>query len=418
LTRRAWVIPSIYSSVAIVAGQVLPRIEHRIVPELVAGMSVPAAIAIYSSIAAGMLSLTGSVFSLVFVMAQFSATAYSPRLVRWVARTPLISHALGVFTATFLYAIGALAWIGRGESDTVPFISAMVIVALLIASVCVFIGLIERIALISVNHMLTFTGDQGRGVIDTIYPAPINGDDRPPSDYLSGRALTQRLQYRGRPASIQSIDIKALVALAASADALIEFVPAIGETVAESGPLVNVWGGRHPIDERRIRAALVIGDERTFEQDPKYALRLLVDIAIRALSPAINDPTTAVQALDQISDLLLRLARRKLEIGAHTDAHGVPRLIIPYPSWDDFLRLGFDEIRAYGANSIQIARRMGAVIADLLPLVPERRRSALISWQSRLERTIARTFPDREDQLEASIEDRQGLGVSRRRTAA
>src|SRR5205814_6517228 len=113
-------------------------------------------------------------------------------------------------------------------------------------------------------------------------------------------------------------------------------VPAIGETVAESAALVNIWGARQLIDEHRVRAAIVIGDERTFEQDPKYALRLLVDIAIRALSPAINDPTTAVQALDQISDLLLQLARRKLELGAYRDADSVPRLIVPYPTWDDF----------------------------------------------------------------------------------
>jgi len=167
-----------------------------------------------------------------------------------------------------------------------------------------------------------------------------------------------------------------------------------------------------------VRRAIVVGEERTFEQDPKYALRLLVDIAIKALSPAINDPTTAVQALDQISDLLLRLARRHLEVGAYPDALGAPRLVVPFPTWDDFLRLSFDEIRAYGANSVQIARRMSALISDLLAVVPERRRAALVAWQSRLERTITRNYPDREDQLEASIEDRQGLGVSRRRPAA
>ena len=95
-----------------------------------------------------------------------------------------------------------------------------------------------------------------------------------------------------------------------------------------------------------------MGEERTFEQDPKYAIRLLVDIAIKALSPAINDPTTAVQALDQIEDLLLRLGRRRLEIGEFRDRDGQLRLVVPSPTWEDFLRLAFDEIRYCGARSV------------------------------------------------------------------
>src|SRR5204863_313149 len=139
------------------------------------------------------------------------------------------------------------------------------------------------------------------------------------------------------------------------------------------------------------------------EQDPKYAIRLLVDIAIRALSPAVNDPTTAVQALDQIGDLLLRLARRRLEIGSYRDADGTVRLVMPFPTWEDFLGLSFDEIQACGGNSVQVVRRMKALIADLLAAAPEERRAALAVRQERLVRAIARAFPDREDQLDASV---------------
>src|SRR4249920_3853458 len=97
MSGRVWVIPAFYAAAAIVAGVLLPRLEHRLLPELAAGMSVPSAMAIYTSIASGMIALTGIVFSLVFVMAQFSATAYSPRLAVWVARSPLVAHAFGVF---------------------------------------------------------------------------------------------------------------------------------------------------------------------------------------------------------------------------------------------------------------------------------------------------------------------------------
>jgi uncharacterized membrane protein len=182
-------------------------------------------------------------------------------------------------------------------------------------------------------------------------------------------------------------------------------------------PLLRVFGARQPIDERQLRDGIEIGDERTFEQDPKYAIRLLVDIGIRALSPAINDPTTAVQSLDQIEDLLLRLGRRRLEIGAYRGSDGKLRLTVPFPAWEDLLRLGLDEICFCGATSVQVMRRMNALISDLLPAVPEKRRPALRYWEGRLKATIARSFADDEERMEASKEDRQGLGVGRQRSS-
>ena len=162
-----------------------------------------------------------------------------------------------------------------------------------------------------------------------------------------------------------------------------------------------------------MRRAIDLGDDRTFEQDPKYALRLLVDIAIKALSPAINDPTTAVQALDQIEDLLLRLGRRRLEIGAFCDPNGKLRVLIAFPSWEDFLRVAFDEIRFYGASSVQVMRRMKALMSEMVSVLPEERHDALRQWQRRLQSTIERSFGDAQDKLDASAEDRQGLGISR-----
>jgi uncharacterized membrane protein len=100
----AWGIPAAYAGVAIAAGLTLPRTEGRIFPDLVFVLSVGEATAIYSAIASGMIALTGIVFSLAFVMVQFSATAYSPRLVLRIARDPVVSNALGIFTATFLYS--------------------------------------------------------------------------------------------------------------------------------------------------------------------------------------------------------------------------------------------------------------------------------------------------------------------------
>jgi uncharacterized membrane protein len=203
------------------------------------------------------------------------------------------------------------------------------------------------------------------------------------------------------------------VDLAKSADGVIEMVTAVGDTIVELTPLLHVFGARQTIDERKLMRGIEMGGERTFEQDPKYAIRLLVDIAIRALSPAINDPTTAVQALDQIEDLLLRLGQCHLEIGAFPDSDGQLRLVVPFPTWDDLLRLAFDEISSYGANSVQVMRRLNALVSDLNPVVPESRRAALKHWKERSQATIARTFPEGEERIEALQEDRQGLGVTR-----
>jgi uncharacterized membrane protein len=161
-----WSIPLTYVCITLIVGMLFPRIEHYLLPNLVSTMSASAGMGICGAVASGMIALTGIVFSLTFVMVQFSATAYSPRLVLWVARDPVVSHALGVFTATFLYALIMLGWVDRNTSGKVPLISGWMVFALLLASMALFIALIERIGLLKVSRMLIFTGDHGRKAID------------------------------------------------------------------------------------------------------------------------------------------------------------------------------------------------------------------------------------------------------------
>jgi len=416
LQSGTWAIPLAYSVAATVAGTSFPRIETHFLPHLVSPLSTSAAIAIYSAIASGMISLTGIVFSLTFVMVQFSATAYSPRLALWIARSPVLSHSLGIFAATFLYAVAALSGVDRNNSGKVPFVSVCIVEALLLASVAALIALIHRVALLQVTRMLSFTGNQGRNVIKNTYPSigPEEPDNR--QDMVRRSPQTQTLIYQGEPRALQAIDVIRLVDLATASGAVIEIVVAVGDTIRELTPLLHVFGARQMIDEQMLKSTLKFGAERTFTQDPKYAIRLLVDIAIRALSPAVNDPTTAVQALDQIEDLLLLLGRQNLDIGMFHDNHGKLRLVMPFPTWEDFLRLALDEILLYGAGSVQVIRRMNALVADLTSVLPEKRSAALRQWEQRLKATIIRSFPDVEVQTEALVEDRQGLGIPRPRS--
>jgi uncharacterized membrane protein len=413
----AWGIPALYAGAALVAGLTVPRIEYHFLPGLVSGMSIASATAIDSAIASGMIALTGVVFSLTFVMLQFSATAYSPRLVTWIAQDPVISHALGIFTATFLYAVAALSGIDRNGTGRVPFVSVWIVIVLLLGSVAMFISLVQQISLLQVTRMLVFTGDRGRKVITTIYPCAQSVAPAPGADDFRALPRTQTLIHRGKPCSIQAVDVAKLVDLSESFGGVIEIAVSVGDTVVELTPILHVLGARKPFDEQQLRNGIKVGEGRTFEQDPKYAIRLLVDIAIKALSPAINDPTTAVQALDQIEDLLLRLGQRQLDVGAFRDKVGKLRVIVPFPTWNDLLRLAFDEICTYGASSVQVMRRMNALLSDLTSALPEERHPALLYWCTRLKTAIARSFTDEDAWAEASQEDRQGLGVPRLRSS-
>jgi uncharacterized membrane protein len=406
--------PLAYSVGAVVLGIGLPRFEAAFLPGLTAPIGAGPAIALLSAIASGMLPLTGLVFSLAFVMVQFSATAYSPRLVAWFAGSAMMSHSLGVFTATFIYAIAALAWVDRGGTGNVPLLTVWFAIALLLVSVVFFVLLVERLTMLQIARVLAYAGDRGREVIERDY-APL-GEGGPQKGGAAADGLPAERQvvlHRGGPAVIQAIDVRRLVALAEREGAVVAMAWAVGDTMIDGMPLLRLHGGGRPVAERRLRRLVRLGSERTFEQDPKYAIRILVDVAIKALSPAINDPTTAVQALDQVEDLLLRLARVDLSAGRVRDGRGSLRLVFPVPKWEDFLVLAFDEIRYCGANSIQVMRRMRALLQDLSEQVPPERRAALQSYLERVDNGIRRSFEDADDRKDAFEEDRQGLGLSR-----
>jgi uncharacterized membrane protein len=406
--------PLAYSAAALLLGVVLPRLEATYFAGLTAGASAGSAIALLSAIASGMLPLTGLVFSLAFVMVQFSATAYSPRLVGWFAGSAMMRHSLGVFTATFIYSLAALAWVDRGGSGKVPAVTAGVAILLLLVSVVFFVLLVERLSMLQIARVLAYAGDQGRAVIERDY-APL-GEGAPEAGGVTADELppvSQVLTHRGGPAVIQEVQLKRLVALGAREGVVIAMAWAVGDTVVDGMPLLRVHGGSRSVAERKLRRLVRLGNERTFRQDPKYAIRILVDIAIKALSPAINDPTTAVQALDQVEDLLLRLGRTNLSAGRVRDTEGALRLVFPVPRWEDFLVLAFEEIRFYGATSHQVMRRLRALLYDLREQVPPERRPALERYLERVDNGIRRAFEDGDDRKDAFEVDRQGLGLSR-----
>lgn len=413
-----WAIPIAYTVVSLVAATVLPRLEHEYRMGVMTGLSPASAIASLSAIASGMMALTGIVFSVAFIMLQFSAVTYSPRFAARFARDPLLFHALGVFFATFSYALATTNWIDREGSGNVPVLSWTIALALLITSLLMFTLLVRRVGDLQISNTLRFIGDLGRGVIAD---SQAGSRPHPPDSAGAAPAPTaspdQAVRFDGTPRYVERFDVPRLVQLARAAGARIEIGCAVGDMVTGGSVLFRVFGPR-ALPEPELLATIDLGDERTFEQDPKYPIRLLVDIAIKALSPAINDPTTAVQALDQIEDLLRRLARHPLDDGRVRDAEGVLRLVIPTPTWEDFLSLSFDEIRMFGITSIQVIRRLRATLAALSEELGEREgeaaRAGLVRrYLYHLDSAIDASTLDERDRDAARHQDPQGLGLTR-----
>jgi uncharacterized membrane protein len=204
------------------------------------------------------------------------------------------------------------------------------------------------------------------------------------------------------------------VRLARDHDATIAISVAVGDTLVEGDLLLRANGGKARLPEEALQSTIRLGPQRTFEQDPKYAIRLLVDIAIKALSPAINDPTTAVQALDQLDDLLRRLERQPLGNLHIADPDGSLRVVVPMPRWEDYLALAFDEIRQYGVGSVQVMRRLRAALVGLAGTSTDAsHRSAVEAYLAHLDRAIAHSQLDAQDRAMARQPDAQGLGLSR-----
>ena len=193
---------------------------------------------------------------------------------------------------------------------------------------------------------------------------------------------------------------------------MIEFIPQVGDFVAADEPLFRLYGGAAGIDDRDLRASVAFGSERTLEQDPTFAFRILVDIAIKALSPAINDPTTAVLAIDQLHRLLRHVGLKHVAARRSGTKAGELRVIFRTPNWEDFVHLACTEIRHFGAGSIQIMRRMRSMLENLMLTLPPHRHPELRKQLELLDRRIEGQYAFAEDRALARIADPQGLGGS------
>ena len=347
-------------------------------------------------------------FGSILIAIQVASGQLSPRIIATtLLRDNTIRVTVGLFVFTLLFAAGTNARIG----DDVPDLMATIAVFLGIGSLTAFLFLIDYTArLLRPITIVTRIGEQGIRVVESVYPdaAEAPRTARPPRSRRAPPART--VEHQGRSAIVLAVNVQALVALAERANGLIEFVPRVGDFVATGEPLFLLDAGAAAIGDDVLRTQVAFGPERTIEQDSTFAFRVIVDVAVKALSKAINDPTTAVLAIDQLQRLLRQVGRRHLHDDAIFDAAGKLRLIFPTPNWDDFVKLTFSEIRLYGAENFQVARRLRALIVGLLDALPDSRQPALRIELDLLDRALESVHPLPEDLALAKQSDRQGLG--------
>ncbi len=405
-----WIVPALFVALAIAMGIVIPDIDESVNSTIGVSFGAEAGRSVLGALAGGMITFTGFVFSILLLAVQFGSSQFSPRMLRRFLRDPTTKVSLGIFMATFIYALLVLRVVGTAsDQEFVPSNSISIALLLLLLSMIMFLRLISSTTHgLRVAAVLAELGRDARHVIDRVYPEPAGEGEGE-----IGRERTEPARtvvHSGEPGILQSIDTKGLIERARAAGCMIELVPRVGDLLASGSPLFLVSGETGGIEDDWLQSAVAVGDERTMRQDPAFAFRLLADISSKALSPGVNDPTTAIQALDQIELLLRQIGGRRLTPGVGRDSDGEVRLVYPVPSWEDFLGLAIDETRQFGEGSVQVTRRLRALLEDLREVVPERRRAAIDAELELVDASAERAFTDRGDRLSAASRDRQGLG--------
>ena len=336
---------------------------------------------VLSTISSAMLTFTGLVFSVTMLVLQLASSQLSPRVMRTFLRDRVNQAVLGLFVATFLYALLVLREV-RAPTSGEPFVPAIAIsvaFALLLASVGAFVFYIHHMSqAIRATTVLHSVAEETREAIERLYPEGIADEPTAGSSALPNRDPDRVVRLDRAGGVITSVDDHRLLTLARDGGLTIELLYFVGDFVPRGVTLFRIWSrvaasttGVHDDEfERTVR----IGRERTMTQDAAFGFRQIVDIAERALSPGTNDPSTAVQALDELHSLLRELVGRAIPSSIRVDADGSTLLYLPRPTWADYVTLAVDEIRHYGEGSIQVARRLRYLLLDLLQAAPAQRR--------------------------------------------
>jgi uncharacterized membrane protein len=363
---------------------------------------------VMGTVAGSMFALVAVSGSAVLVTVQLASAQLTPRIILLVYRSRMRKFCVSAFVFTFTFSVGALVRI----DDTVPLLTSYAAAYGFLLNLALFVYFVDAMGkTLRPGSALLAVATAGRDVVQSVYPSRLKREQHSVAKPIESlKKDPRRLVINEDDGVVLAFDRRGLVSMAESSKCIIALVPQVGDFVAAGDPLFWIYDGGEDLSAERLRNSVAMGQERTLEQDPTYAFRIIVDIASKALSPAINDPTTAVLAIDQIHHLLRNVGSRSLGDGCEVDSRGEVRLVYRTPNWEDFVHLAVTEIRQYGRDSIQIMRRLRAMLENLIETLPEKRAPMLRLELSLLQASAKRVFVDLYDQALAETGDLQGMG--------
>ena len=326
--------------------------------------------AILSAIASSMITVAGLTFSITMLTLQLASSQFGPRLLRNFMRDRGNQVVLGTFIATFVYCLLVLRTVrGTEESSFVQHISVAFGLLLALGSIAVLIYFIHHVASsIRIETLLARLAGETHQAIDRLYPERIGSE--PPAEHRAAPSLPTGFADLARPVCaaeggyVQRVDVDALMKPAKAHDLLVRVEARPGRFVAAGDPLLLAFPGERVPDAacRELREAIAIGAERTPEQDLEYSIRRIVEIAQRALSPGVNDPTTALYCIDRLDEGLRRLAVRDMPSPVRYDDGNRPRVLSETASFDELACAAFAAIARYGTKDADVIGRLLAAI--------------------------------------------------------
>jgi uncharacterized membrane protein len=323
------------------------------------------------SLSGGLVAMIALIFSLLFLVVPYANTSLTPRLTLF-RDSPIVWHTFSFFVATFVYlsVSGILLSNDHSVSWLVPTIALLVILAAL--------GQVRALQFrayrsLQLGATIMDITAQGENVMGFLYRDAIVDD---PQDRVPLPPVVQEVRWPHGLCLLRQVDVPRLLKLAGEIGSILELRVGVGEELRHGTVLFAVHGGK-PVDGRHVVRLVDVGSDRTFDQDPLFAFRLLTDIALRAVSAAVNDPITAVQAIGGVHALLASILDRDLDVGRIGDDDGTLRVVVAAPTWSDYLTIGVDELIPYLGRTPQARARIRQMLGSLLADAPPGRRASL-----------------------------------------
>lgn len=387
-----WFWPMVMALMAGVGAVVMVRVDHAVPASVIrsfpwSGAAEPeGARAVLSVVAGSMITVTGVVFSIVVVALALASSQFGPRLLRNFLRDRTNQMAFGTFVATFFYGLIVLRSV---RADETLQIATAFAVALATVSVFVLIYFIHHIATsIQASSVIADVAHEIEAHVPELFPATI-GEAK--LSAASADVVLERLAADGTvisaPANgfIRVIDDAAVMSVAKNHDLAVALHRKPGDFVAAGTALARVGPTERVTDEvlSALTDSFVFGDRRTPVQDLGFLINQLTDIAVRALSPGVNDPRTAIDCIHRLGAVICAIADREMPSGARSDDEGKLRVIAPHATFEAIVALCVDPLRRYGGGQVAIVTALLDALAGVAECCPDPRRREVLAEHAR-----------------------------------